>query len=173
MYGSGGTLWTVPIKLGMPEKRQEIVRVAKEWLRTPYHHHGKVKGAGADCAMFPLAVYQECGVLPADFKPPEYSMQWHLHRSDELYLQTIAPFVREYRVWPGIAGTKPRPADFVVFKFGRTFSHGAIVVEWPLIIHSYIPHGVQLGNAMQDGELLGREMKFFEVKDAAQSASGG
>jgi cell wall-associated NlpC family hydrolase len=158
-----------------PEKRQEIIRVAKTWLKTPYHHLGKVKHAGADCAMFPLAVYQECGVLPADFVPPAYSMQWHLHRSDELYLKTIEPFTQEIFPCPqayaalkdGIAPDSvpiARPADFVVFKFGRTFSHGAIVIDWPLIIHSYIPHGVQLGNALQDGELIGREMKFFEVK---------
>lgn len=167
-----------------PVKRAEVVKAAKEWLRTPYHHLAKVKGSGADCAMFPLAVYQECGVLPADFSPPDYSMQWHLHRSEEVYLQTIAPFTQEIRPCDctchcgidiecdcdidlscqGGPYVKPLPADFVVFKFGRAFSHGAIVINWPTIIHSYIPHGVLLGNALQDGELIGREMKFFEVK---------
>ncbi|MGC2745778.1 MAG: hypothetical protein WA672_21625 [Candidatus Angelobacter sp.] len=148
-----------------PEKRAEIVHVAKEWLRTPYHHQAKVKGCGADCAMFPLAVYQECGVVPADFQPPAYSMQWHLHRSEEMYLQALAPVMREYQLNNAVWRDRfPLPADFVVFKFGRTFSHGAIVIEWPIIIHSYIPHGVQLGNALQDGELLNRERKFFEVK---------
>jgi cell wall-associated NlpC family hydrolase len=140
-----------------PEKRAEIIRAAREWLGTPYHHHARIKKAGADCAMFPLAVYQECGVLPKDFVPPNYSMQWHLHHSDEIYLQTITPFTQE-------KPTAPLPADFVVFKFGRAFSHGAIVVEWPIIIHSYIPHGVLLGDALRDGELIGREMKIFEVK---------
>ena len=147
-----------------PEQRARVVEVAKQWLRTPYHHHGQVKGAGVDCAMFPLAVYKECGLIPEDFQPPEYSMQWHLHRSEELYLKTIEPLCREFMVWPDIPSSQPRPADFVVFKFGRTYSHGAIVIEWPRIIHSYIPHGVQYGNALQDGELIGREMKFFEVK---------
>lgn len=169
-------------------KRAEIVRAAKEWLRTPYHHQARVKGVGADCAMFPLAVYQECGVLSLDFVPPEYSVQWHLHRSEEMYLQTIAPFTAEItpgrpRVnwipcplcetdydglfcqscetyWPDM---DPQPADFVVFKFGRAFSHGAIVTNWPQIIHSYIPHGVLLGDALRDGELLNREFKVFEV----------
>lgn len=139
------------------EKRTEIIRAAREWLGTPYHHYARIKRAGADCAMFPLAVYQECGVLSADFQPPHYSMQWHLHRSEELYLKTIAPFTRE-------KSGAPLPADFVVFKFGRAFSHGAIVVEWPLIIHSYIPHGVMLGDSLRDGELIGREMKIFELK---------
>lgn len=140
------------------EQRIQVVKAAKEWLRTPYHHLGKVKGAGVDCAMFPLAVYQECGLIPADFQPPDYSMQWHLHHSEEKYLQAIEPFCIEKT-------GAPLPGDFIVFKFGRAFSHGAIVVNWPLIIHSYIPHGVQLGDALRDGELIGREIKFFEVKN--------
>ena len=138
-----------------PEKRAEIVRKAKEWLRTPYHHQARVKGVGTDCAMFPLAVYQECGVMPLGFQPPEYSVQWHLHRSEEKYLEALAPVMHEIE--------KPQPDDFVIFKFGRAFSHGAIVIDWPLIIHSYIPHGVMLSDAERDGELIGREKKFFEV----------
>ena len=140
-----------------PEKRNEIIRAAREWLGTPYHHRARVKKAGADCAMFPLAVYQECGVIPADFRPPAYQMQWHLHRGEEMYLETIAPYVNE-------KASTPLPADFVIFKFGRAFSHGAIVVEWPLIIHSYIPHGVLLSDALRDGELIGRELKIFEIR---------
>lgn len=139
------------------EQRTNIVRAAREWLGTPYHHHGRIKHAGTDCAMFPLAVYQECGVLPLDYQPPEYSVQWHLHRSEELYLKEIAKFVTE------IAGP-PQPADFVVFRYGRTYSHGAIVVDWPGVIHSYVPHGVLLGDALRDGELLGRPYKLFELK---------
>jgi cell wall-associated NlpC family hydrolase len=90
-------------------------------------------------------------------------MQWHLHRSEELYLREIDQFVREI---PG----PPRPADFVIFQFGRTYSHGAIVVDWPLIIHSYIPHGVLLSDALHDGELMGRKHKFFEVKPIVRRA---
>jgi cell wall-associated NlpC family hydrolase len=142
------------------EQRTKIVRAAKDWLGTPYHHHARVKHAGADCAMFPLAVYQECGVLPLDFQPPEYSVQWHLHRSEELYLNEIEKFTVEI-------DAIPQPGDFVVFRFGRTYSHGAIVVEWPIVIHSYIPHGVLLSDALRDGELLGRERKCFEVRPMA------
>ena len=140
-----------------PEQRTQVIAVARAWLRTPYQHRQMVKGAGCDCAMFPLAVYRECGLIAGDFEPPEYSMQWHLHHSEEKYLEAIQPLCRE------IEGP-PLPADFAVVKFGRAFSHGMIVVEWPLIIHSYVPHGVQYGNALQDAELKGREIKFFEVK---------
>jgi cell wall-associated NlpC family hydrolase len=141
-------------------QRDNIVRAAKDWLGTPYHHHARIKHAGTDCAMFPLAVYQECGVLPREYRPPQYSVQWHLHRSEELYLNEIEKFVVEIQ-------TSPQPADFIVFRFGRAFSHGAIVVEWPIVIHSYIPHGVLLSDALRDGELLGREHKCFEVRPVA------
>jgi cell wall-associated NlpC family hydrolase len=143
------------------EQRTNIVRAAREWLGTPYHHHARVKHGGADCAMFPLSVYQECGVLPRDYQPPEYSVQWHLHRSEELYLREIEKFVVE-------TDGLPQPADFVVFRFGRTYSHGAIVVEWPIVIHSYIPHGVLLSDALRDGELLSRERKHFAIAVSTQ-----
>jgi cell wall-associated NlpC family hydrolase len=138
------------------EQRARVIAEAREWIGTPYHHHARVKHGGADCAMFPLAVYQACGVLRQDYQPPEYSVQWHLHRSEELYLKEIQEFVRE------ITGP-PQPADFVVFRFGRTYSHGAIVVDWPTVVHSYIPHGVLLSDALRDGELLGRQHKCFEI----------
>lgn len=138
------------------EQRGRVVRAAREWLGTPYHHRGGVKQAGADCAMFPLSVYKECGLLPREYQPPHYSVQWHLHRSEELYLMEVNKFCCEI-------DEPPRPGDFMVFRFGRTFSHGAIVLEWPQIIHSYIPHGVVLSDALRDGELAGREAKFFEV----------
>lgn len=146
------------------EQRAAVVCEARTWVGTPYHHRAALKGAGADCAMFPVAVYRECGVIPSGYRAPEYSSQWHLHRSEELYLKEIDRFAREI---PG----PPRAADFVVFKFGRTFSHGAIVVEWPLIIHSYIPHGVTLADALTDAQLIGREMKCFEISSQPSALS--
>jgi len=98
--------------------------------------------------------------LPREYRPPQDSVQWHLHRSEELYLNEIEKFVTETEA-------PPQPADFIVFRFGRTFSHGAIVVEWPIVIHAYIPHGVLLSDALCDGELLGREHKCFEVRPVA------
>jgi cell wall-associated NlpC family hydrolase len=188
------------------EQRDNVVRAAKAWIGTPYHHKAAVKKAGADCAMFPVAVYKECGIIPADYHPPEYSTQWHLHRSDELYLKEIEKFAilqhpeagsaLQSRAERGIATVlnvpdvemdscvlpqdlcsdsapslrsglqRVQPADFIVFQFGRTFSHGAIVVEWPLIIHAYIPHGVTLADAVTDGQLIGREYKVYEISTA-------
>jgi cell wall-associated NlpC family hydrolase len=144
------------------EQRGQVVDAAMAWLGTPYHHQAAVKGAAADCAMFPLAVYKECGLVPPDYHAPAYSSQWHLHRSEELYLVEIEKLAVESSL------CDIRPADFVIFKFGRTFSHGAIVIKWPLIIHSYIPHGVILANASNDAQLINREMKVFEMRESAR-----
>ena len=45
--------------------RQRVCAIARTWLRTPYHHMGRVNGAGVDFAMFPLEVYREAQLLPA------------------------------------------------------------------------------------------------------------
>jgi cell wall-associated NlpC family hydrolase len=141
-----------------PAQRQRVIDAAMSWLRTPYHHQGCVKGAGADCAMFPLAVYRECGLIASDYAPPPYSTQWHLHRSEEKYIHEIEKLAVEK------ASHEILPADFVIFKFGRTYSHGAIVIKWPQVIHSYIPHGVMLTNATTDAQLFDREMKVYEIQ---------
>ena len=138
------------------EDRLRVIETARAWLRTPYHPHAAVKGAGADCAMFPLAVYRECGMIPADYKPPRYSPQWHLHHTEELYIAEVEKFCREKIL-------TPNAGDFVLFRIGRAYSHGAIVIDWPVVIHSYIPHGVQITDVHKDGAFHGRKWKCFEL----------
>jgi cell wall-associated NlpC family hydrolase len=61
---------------------------------------------------------------------PYYPHDWHLHRVTERYLEGVLQYAKEIE-------SLPRPADIVLWKFGRCYSHGAIVVEWPRIIHAY------------------------------------
>ena len=113
-----------------PAQRQAVVAEARSWLRTPYHDHGRVKGAGADCALFPLEVYTT--VLGLTAPPiPRYVMQWHLHRDAEMYLD----YVRAFGAIE-IAETEAQPGDFVLWRVGRVYSHGAIIVDWPHVIHA-------------------------------------
>lgn len=108
--------------------RAAIVAEAMSWERTPYKHHARIKGVGVDCAQFPAAVYESAGVIPN--VNPEYSQQWMLHRDEELYLEEIRKWAREIPV------EDVQPADLIVWKFGRTFSHSAIVVDPPIVIHA-------------------------------------
>jgi NlpC/P60 family putative phage cell wall peptidase len=131
-------------------QRSQVVREALTWLGTPYHHHGRIKGAGVDCAMLLLEVYQRAGLIPEGYDPGIYAPEWHLHRSEELYLAGVERFAT-----PLPEGAEPQPGDIALFRFGRTISHGAIVLEWPGVIHSYRGQGVVLDDA-SNGPLAGR-----------------
>lgn len=105
-----------------------VVEEARKWVRTPYHHQADVLGAGVDCAMLLVRVYVACGLIP-DIDPRPYSPDWHLHRGEEVYLNSILKFADPVE--------EPLPGDIAAFKFGRCVSHCGIVAEWPLIIHAY------------------------------------
>ena len=68
-------------------------------------------------------------------------------------LRALLAYAREIPV-------PPAPGDIALFKFGRVFSHGAIVIEWPRLIHAYWAIGVVWGDATLH-PLKGREVRFF------------
>ena len=136
--------------------RQAVVDEAKTWLDTPYHHMARVKGVGVDCAQMPIAVYSAKGYVPAEYDPGYYFPQWFLHQEDESYLTEVRRFAKEF-TGPAL------PGDFLVYKFGRCYAHGAIVVKWPLIIHAWRKRDrVCYGDASR-GELASRTVKFFTI----------
>lgn len=124
------------------EQRAQVRDIARTWIGTPYHHRAGVKGVGVDCARILIEVFAEAGLMER-FNPPKYSRDWHLHRNEEVYLanlevhiskpikEAISPFhLGEY---------KPLMGDVLVFRVGRTFSHSAIVTEWPRVVHASAP----------------------------------
>jgi cell wall-associated NlpC family hydrolase len=136
--------------------RAAVAAEALTWLRTPYAHRQRVKGVGVDCAQFPLAVYAAAGVIaPTEAGP--YCPQWHLHRSEELYLNVVLDLARE--IAPEAAGL----GDFAVWRYGRTFSHGAILLEGWRVIHALSGVGVTLGDRSVDEALRTRPMRMFSL----------
>jgi cell wall-associated NlpC family hydrolase len=117
------------------EVRAKIVEEANSWIGTPYISNGLVKGrrGGTDCAMFLVGVYAALDLIPKEYDPRPYPAQWHLHRNEEKYMEAILSFVKEVE---GPPKRKPLPGDLVMFKLGRVFSHGAIIIDWPNIIHA-------------------------------------
>lgn len=114
-----------------------------------------IKGAGVDCAMLLVRVYQAAGLVP-EFDPRPYDMTWHLHRAEERYLGFILQHADELPV--------PDPADIVVYRFGRAYAHGAIVIRWPEIIHAHMMAGnVELADG-EKGWLAGRQKRFYRVR---------
>jgi cell wall-associated NlpC family hydrolase len=124
------------------EEREAVAAEALSWLRTPYQHRQRLKGVACDCAGLPLEVYASVGIIPVT-DVGNYSHQWHLHQSREIYLDWVRQFGRE--IDPNAA----RRGDFIVFRFGRTYSHGAIVLDPPLLIHAYAKSGMVLTDSLQ------------------------
>ena len=138
-------------------RRAAVVAEAASWLRTPYHHMGRVKGGGTDCLMLLAEVYEAAGVIP-HVEVPFYPPDWHLHRGVERYLEGLMHYARE--IPNVVGGPSPQPGDAVLFKFGRCFAHGAIVVAWPHLIHAWHSAGVVYADAGQ-GQLAQRPTRFF------------
>src|SRR5581483_6420447 len=122
------------------EQRHAVVKEAESWIGTPFHHAARVKGrnGGVDCLMLLAEVYERAGLTPP-IAPPFYVPDWHLHRDAERYLDGLLAYAAEIDA--------PEPGDIALFRFGRTFSHGAIVTQWPHVVHAYWAVGVVRGNA--------------------------
>ena len=140
------------------EQRRAVAAEALTWLNTPYHHAARIKGVGVDCAMLPAAVYRATGLIPA-FEIAHYPPDWHLHRDTERYLEIVTRHATEV---PAPTG----PGDFVLYRFGRAFAHGAIVLDWPTVIHAVMRVGVVLDRG-DAGRLNGRTCRFFTLWGAA------
>ena len=141
----------------LEQKRASVVREAESWIGTPFHHAARIKGAGVDCLMLLAEVYERAGII-GHIDPPFYVPDWHLHRDAERYLEGLVRYAREIGDAP--QGTGPLPGDIALFRFGRTFSHGAIVTEWPRLIHAYWSIGVVRGDATRY-PLDCRPVRFF------------
>jgi cell wall-associated NlpC family hydrolase len=116
-------------------QRQRVVEVARSFVGTPYHHRGRIKGVGIDCAQLLIEVYAEAGLVER-FDTGEYPMDWALHRSEERFLGFLAD--RAQPTAYALAG------DVLLFRYGRCYSHAAIVVDDALMVHAFIDRGVEL-----------------------------
>ena len=135
------------------EQRRAVLAEAATWLNTPWAHAEAVKGFGVDCGQFPFSVYADLGLIDRD-AIDSYPIDWALHRGEERYLAVVERYC--------VPVESPEPADLVVFRYGRTFSHGAIVVEYPRIIHSLRGrHAGVIYDHAEQGELKGRERLFY------------
>jgi cell wall-associated NlpC family hydrolase len=131
---------------GIAAQRAHVVREARRWIGTPYHDQGDVLGAGVDCGMIGVRVFVDFGLV-APFDPRPYPRDWMMHRDDERFLDIVRTIAsREYDP----DATPPQAGDFVVWRHGKTFSHGAIVTGeprslvptgWPWVVHALVDAG--------------------------------
>jgi cell wall-associated NlpC family hydrolase len=138
--------------------REMVVAAAATWLGTPFHDNAAIKGVGIDCAHLLAEAYEEAGIIPhLEIQP--YSPQWFLHRSTELFIgYVLAAGAHEIEEPAAQAG------DIVMYKVGRCYAHGAIIVAWPRqIIHAHRPSGGVVTAHGLSGDLIEAPRRFFSM----------
>lgn len=134
------------------DQRATVVKEALAWCGTPYRHQADVKGAGCDCGMLLVRVFVDTG-LAAPFDPRPYANDWFLHQGAERYLGFVLDRAAQVE--------KPLFGDVVVFRHGRTYSHGGIVVSWPMIVHASGPVGFVVLEDVEKSDFAGKERRFY------------
>lgn len=107
---------------------ERIATEARTWLGTPWHHEGRVRGAGVDCGMLVLEVFKAVGVLPAAFSVGHYGRNPNLPR----LIATLSAWAREAQ--------EIRPGDVLLFTIVDAPRHLAIAtsLDGSLgMVHSY------------------------------------
>ena len=138
-------------------ERARVVGAARAWLGTPYHHAADLRGVGVDCAMILVRVFCDLGLVEP-FDPRPYTRDWHLHRGEERYLESLLARAREVAA--------PDAGDVMLLRVGRCYAHGGIVTRRePLtILHAFLPaRCVVEEDVARNGELVERmtHAKFF------------
>lgn len=135
--------------------RAAVIAATRAWIGTPFHHAAQIKGVGVDCVHLIEAAYRESGVLHRVEIAP-YSVQAMLHSADETVVSYLLRYGRE------IEEADARAGDVVLYRVGRSFSHAAIIVEWPgRVIHAHALSGKVIEMHGRVADLAGRAARFF------------
>lgn len=134
---------------------EKAIAEARTWLGTPYHHAARIKGVGCDCGNLLCAVYEAAGAIPPT-DPRPYAEDWNLHRGEEFFIG-----------WLTRLGGKqidgPRPGCIALWKYGRTFSHGGVMVDSVTMIHAFKTSGAVVSSRVDQEPMAGREVQWWTL----------
>jgi Cell wall-associated hydrolases (invasion-associated proteins) len=111
--------------------RADVVRVARSFSGTPYHHLGRLPGVGLDCAGVLICIGRELGLVAPDFDVPTYSPNPDGHSLIDWCDEFMGPDVQQEYM---------RPGDAIIVKVEKHPQHIAILGDYVhgglSIIHS-------------------------------------
>lgn len=105
--------------------REEVIEEARTWINTPFHHQGRVKGAGVDCAGVVIGTAEALGLL-SDFNDMPYAKS---PSADQLRT-TLKTYMDEIPV------SEALPGDVLLFAFDREPQHVGFLTNIGLL-HAY------------------------------------
>lgn len=114
----------------------EVIRIARTWLGTPYHHQASLKGVGTDCLGLIRGVWRELYGEDAPV-PPNYSRDWAEASGIETMLEAahlhLLPVERDAQE-PG----RTQAGDVLIFRV-RDFAvakHAGIATSALTFVHA-------------------------------------
>lgn len=138
--------------------RAAVVEEAKLWLGTPYRNVGRIRGVGANCAQLLYGIYTGAGILHAP-EPRWYTPQFHVHSKDERLIE----YVKAYG-GVEIEESQVKSADVVLFRTGKSFGHGAIILDFPTrMIHTLKMTGCVYGHCTEEGSISRFKRRYFTL----------
>ena len=111
--------------------RSQIVRAARSWIGTPYHHQASLKGAGTDCIGLVRGLWRELfGGEPEAL--PAYSGDWAEATGQETMLRAAG------RHLVATSTKHIQPGDVLVFRLraDTVAKHTAIAADPGRMIHA-------------------------------------
>lgn len=110
---------------------EDIVRAARLWIGTPYHHQASVRSVGADCLGLVRGVWRELYGCDAE-APPPYSRDWAEASGIETMLAAAARHLQP------LAAADAGAGDVLIFRLraGAVAKHAAILTGETTMIHA-------------------------------------
>jgi len=118
-------------------KSDKIIRVAEEWIGTPFHEQGRQKQVGCDCIGLILGIAKEIGAISLTNQPWD-KCDVHIYNAltdSQLLLELIPKYFDDVKNSPEIK-TSPQPGDILLVKITDLQYHLAIQSNNSKIIHA-------------------------------------
>lgn len=109
----------------------DIVRAARDWIGTPYHHQASAKGIGTDCLGLIRGVWREIYGAEAE-EPPGYSRDWGEASGEETLIAAARRHLVEKQ------RSDAAPGDVLLFRMraGAVAKHAGILATPDTMIHA-------------------------------------
>lgn len=102
--------------------RDDFIAQTRTWLKTPYHHQGRVKGVGVDCIGLLVGVGEEMGIDISNV-PTDYGR----YPSAEFLFRSLAETGHVTRT------RDPKPGDIVLFRVRGQPTHFGLLTDYGFI----------------------------------------